>query len=138
MCTAVVYGAHKQYTRGDVNMEVKMGSGNKQAKSAKYVREFQKAVKAKIAEAKAKGDTAGATFYAYLLDDKMRVSAGGSEAVSGGSAGVVLDEETVRRLDEFKRNYDDRMKFEKNARKATMSIMVKEHRKAFKSNSIKH
>ena len=119
-------------------MEIKTGSESKQAKSAKYVREFQKAVKEKIAEAKAKGDTAGVTFYSYLLNDKITVPAGGSAVVSGGSAGVVLDEETLRRLDEFKRSYDDRMKFEKNARKAKMSFMVKEYRKAFTTTSIKH
>ena len=119
-------------------MEVKMGSESRQAKSAKYVREYQKAVKAKIAEAKARGDSAGVTFYSYLLDDKITVPAGGAAVVSGGSTGVVLDEETLRRLGEFKRNYDDRMKFEKNARTAQMSIRVKEYRKAFTTTSIKH
>ena len=119
-------------------MEVKMGGESKQAKSAKYVREFQKAVRAKIAEAKAKGDTAGVTFYSHLLSDKIVVPAGGSAAVSGGSVGVVLDEETLRRLDEFKRSYDDQIKFEKNARKDKMSFMAKEYRKAFTTTSIKH
>jgi len=119
-------------------MENKMGNESKQAKSAKCVREFQKAVKAKIAEAKAKGDADGVTFYAYLLADKITVPAGGSTALSGGSTGVVPDEETLKRLDEFKRNYDDRLKFEKNDRMAKMSIMVKEYRKAFTTTSTKH